>query len=143
VSATEPTRGVRHYGGAEDDRWHERGGGWLIFSGLMIALVAIMNFVEGIAAVSNSKFYVAKAEFVFSGLNTWGWILIVVSAIQIATAIGVLLQWRALRWVGVAVVGVNAFVQLLFMPAYPLWSLALFAVDVLVIYALIAHGARR
>ena len=36
----------------------------------------------------------------------------------------------------------NAIIQLLFIPAYPFWSLALFTLDILVIYGLIAHGKR-
>jgi hypothetical protein len=32
---------------------------------------------------------------------------------------------------------------MLIMPAYPLWGICLFVLDVLVIYGLIAHGARR
>jgi hypothetical protein len=64
------------------------------------------------------------------------------SAIQLGTAAGVWLQWRGARWVGVAIAALNAIAQLMFMPAYPLWALCLFTLDVLVIYGLIAHGAR-
>jgi hypothetical protein len=46
------------------------------------------------------------------------------------------------RWFGVAVAMCNAIAQLLFIPAYPFWSLTLFTVDILVIYGLIAHGKR-
>jgi hypothetical protein len=46
------------------------------------------------------------------------------------------------RWVGVAIAALNAMVQLIAMPAYPVWSLCLIALDVLVIYGLIAHGSR-
>ena len=47
------------------------------------------------------------------------------------------------NWVGVTFAGLNAIAQLLAMPAYPFWSICLFALDVLVIYALVAHGARE
>jgi len=42
----------------------------------------------------------------------------------------------------VALVALNGIAQLLFIPAYPFWSLALFTLDILVIYGLIAHGSR-
>jgi hypothetical protein len=44
--------------------------------------------------------------------------------------------------VGVIFAAVNAIAQLGAMPAYPIWSLALFALDILVIYALMVHGVR-
>jgi hypothetical protein len=46
------------------------------------------------------------------------------------------------RWTGVVIVSLNAIAQLLFMPAYPFWSLSIFALDILVIYGLAAHGGR-
>lgn len=36
----------------------------------------------------------------------------------------------------------NALAQLLMMPAYPFWSLTLFAIDILAVYGLIAYGKR-
>jgi hypothetical protein len=39
--------------------------------------------------------------------------------------------------------GINAIAQLLFLPSYPFLSLALFAIDIVVIHALITNGGRR
>ena len=118
-----------------------RGDGWVLFAGVILAMLATLNFIDGIAAVSNSKFYVANAEFVFSNLNTWGWILIVVAAIQAFVVVGIVLEWRGFRWGGVAIAGLNSIAQLLFMPAYPLWALSLFALSIMVMYALVRYGA--
>ena len=63
------------------------------------------------------------------------------AAIQGLVVAGIALEWRGFRWGGVAIAGLNAIAQLLFMPSYPLWSLALFTLDILVIYGLVAHGA--
>jgi len=46
------------------------------------------------------------------------------------------------RWVGVIVLGLNAIVQLMMIPAYPFWSLSIFTLDILAIYGLIAYGKR-
>jgi hypothetical protein len=58
------------------------------------------------------------------------------------TAFGVWARWIGVRWVGVAIAVLNAMVQMIAMPAYPFWSLCLIALDVLLIYGLIAHGSR-
>jgi hypothetical protein len=41
---------------------------------------------------------------------------------------------------GVVIAGVNAITQLGFLAAYPVWSILIIALDVVVIYALIVHG---
>ena len=121
----------------------DRGLGWVIFAGAMLCLVGTLNIVYGIAAISNSKFYVANTQYVFSDLNTWGWILLIVGVIQFVAAFGIWASTEWGRWLGVAAAGINAIVQMLFIPAYPWLSLALFATDLLVIYGLIAYGGRQ
>ena len=118
------------------------GEGWVAFAGVMLALLATLNVIDGIGAVSNSTFFVNDAKFVASDLNTYGWVFIVMGAVQGLTAIGVLLRTTGVRWVGVTFAALNAIAQMLFFPAYPFWSLSLFALDVLVIYALVVHGGR-
>jgi hypothetical protein len=129
---------------ASTDRYDEAdtGYGWVIFAGTMIALVGTLNFIYGIAAISNSKFYVRDAQYVFSDLNTWGWVLLVFGTIQIAAAFGIWAQVAGARWIGVVTAGLNAIVQMLIIPAYPFLALALFTVDILIIYGLVAHGRR-
>ena len=108
----------------------------------MLLILATVNVIDGIAAVSNSTFFTENAKFVISGLNTWGWILIFTGIGQGLVALGVWAQARGVRWIGVAIASANAIMQLVFMPAYPFWSLCLFTLDILVIYGLIAHGKR-
>jgi hypothetical protein len=144
MSTTDPAQPrstVRQYQTREPTNYDAEGTGWLLFAAVMLSIIAALNFIDGVAAVSNSKFYVRDAEFVVSDLKTWGWILIVIAVIQAVVVAGIVLEWRGFRWGGVAIVGLNSIAQLLFMPAYPLWALSLFALDILVIYALVAYGA--
>ena len=129
----------RQYAYAEEA---SHGDGWVMFAGVMLVMVGTLNVIQGIAAISNSKFFVGNATFIFSDLNTWGWIVLALGAIQGLTGIGVWLRVRGVRWVGVFFATLNAIAQLFFIPAYPFWSLALFTVDILVIYGLVAYGAR-
>jgi hypothetical protein len=121
---------------------YSSGEGWVVFAGLMLAMLAGLNFIQGIAAVSNSTFFVNDAKFIFANLNTWGWILIVAGVVQGLAALGVMFQTKGVRWVGVTIAALNGIAQMLFISAYPFWSLALFTLDVLVIYGLVVHGAR-
>jgi hypothetical protein len=141
--STRDPAGSRPAGRYAPPAGYEQGEGWVLFAGTILAILATLNLIDGIAAVSKSKFFVGHAEFVFANLKTWGWILIIVAIIQGVTAAGVFLRWQGIRWVGVTIAGLNAIVQLLFLPAYPLWALSLFTLDVLVMYGLIAWGGPR
>ena len=135
---------MRQYTGEAPEGYGESTGyGWVLFAGTMLLLLATLNGIDGSAAVSNSKFFTQNATYVVSDLNTYGWVLIFTSVVQGLVGIGIWLQVRGVRWIGVAIAAFNAVIQLMFMPAYPFWSLAVFTLDILVIYGLIAHGARE
>jgi hypothetical protein len=133
---------TKHY--PDEDLYAETapGSGWMLFSVVMLALIATLNVIEGIAAISNSTFFVEDARFVVSGLNTWGWVLLAIGVTQGLAALGIWGRLQFARWLGVALVTLNAIVQVLFLPAYPLWAMTMFALDLLVIYGLVAHGSR-
>jgi hypothetical protein len=120
-----------------------RGAGWLLFAGVMIALASFLNIVGGISAISDANFYVGDASFQFGDLNTWGWILLIVGLMQGAAAFSIWTGGAYGQWLGVISATLNAAVQLFFLPAFPLWSLAIFSLDILVIYGLIVYGNPR
>jgi hypothetical protein len=120
----------------------ERGFGWVVFAGVMIMIVGILNFIYGIAAIDESKFYVGNTKFVITDLKTWGWIITIIGGIQILVGAGIWARSQAARWVGVFIASLNAIAQLLFIAGNPWLSIALFAVDILVIYGLICYGGR-
>lgn len=124
------------------DREEERGYGWLLFATAVLGVAGILDIIDGITALARSKFYVADAHFVFSDLRTWGWITLIVGALTMLAAFGVLNRSQFSRWFGIAVAGLGAISQFMFSQAYPLWSLLVFACDVLVIYALTVYGGR-
>jgi hypothetical protein len=119
-----------------------RGSGWLVFAGTMLLILGTVNVIEGIAAISNSKFFVNEAKFVIGSLNAYGWIILLLGATQLMAALGVLAGSRGAAWAGVAFAGLNAIAQLLWISSYPFLALALFSLDVLVIYGLVVYGGR-
>jgi hypothetical protein len=135
-----PSRGA----GAEAAGYfdEDRGNGWLVFAGSMLLLLGVMNGIEGIAAISKSHFFVGNAEYVFGDLRSWGWTLLIIGVAQALVGTGIFFRNQIARWAGVLAAGLNAIAQLLSIPAYPFWSLSLFAVDILVLYGLIVYGRR-
>lgn len=120
----------------------ERANSWLVFAGVLLLLLGTLNVIDGIAAISKAHFYVGNASYIAGDLNTWGWVVLFLGAGQLLVGLGVFVKNQFARWAGVAVLSLNAIAQLLMMPAYPFWSLAIFAVDILAVYGLIAYGKR-
>ncbi len=118
------------------------GSGWVTFAGVLVAMAGVLNMVYGIAAVAKSSFYVANTRFVFSDLKTWGWIVLLIGAFQLIVAWGIWARQTWARWTGVAIASLNALAQLGFIAAYPWLSVAVFALDVMVIYGLTVHGGK-
>lgn len=124
-------------------RGPDQGAGWLVFAGTMLAIIGILNIVYGIAAIDDANFYVADVNYVISDLNTWGWIILIIGIVQFCAAFSIWAGTEWGRWVGVASASLNAIAQLMFIPSYPFLSLAIFAIDVLIIYGLLAYGGRQ
>ncbi len=118
------------------------GFGWIVFAGVLIMIAGVVNLIYGIAAIAESSFYVADTHFVFSALKFWGWVLTVVGILEMCVAAGIWAQAQWARWTGVLIASLSAVAQLLYLPSYPWLSLAVFTLDVLVIYALVAYGGR-
>jgi hypothetical protein len=119
------------------------GTGLLVFAMVMMALAGTWAVIEGIAAIANSRVYTAESVFIFSDLNTWGWIVTALGALLVLSAFTVLTGSQFARWFGIAAAGVNAIGQLLFIDAYPLWSMGMFAANVIIIYALATYAGPR
>ncbi len=119
------------------------GAGWRLFAALMLGCAAALNIIDGIVALSKSSFFVGDAEYVFSDLRTWGWIVLAFGIVQAFAALALVNRNQPARWFAIAVAAVNAVVQLTWIQAYPLWSLTVFALDILVIYGLAVYGGRH
>lgn len=120
-----------------------RGGGWILFAASLLGLAGAWNTIQGILAIADSRVYVGEHTFVFSDLKTWGWIVLILGVLQLFAAFGVVGGSEAATWFGIGVAGLNAIGQLMWLPAYPFWALTMFAVDILIIYALAVYGGSR
>jgi hypothetical protein len=118
------------------------GRGWLLFAGIMLAVVGVLNVIYGIAAIDNSTFYVRDVEFVFADLKTWGWVLLIVGIIQLIAAFGVWQRTEWGRWLGIVLATGNAVVQFLVLPANPVWAIMVFFVDIIIVFGLLTYGGR-
>ena len=119
------------------------GVGWVTFAAVLLGLAGVWNSIDGILAIAGSRVYTGSSVFVFSNLNTWGWIVLILGIIQLIAAGSLLAGSEFARWFGITAAGLNAIGQLMFVPAYPWWAIAMFALDVVIIYGLAAYAGSR
>jgi hypothetical protein len=110
--------------------------GWWVFAGILLLVAGVLNIIYGIAAIGDSKFFTENATYILSGLHTWGWILLIVGVLELVAAFSLFSGGEFGRWFGIFIASLNAIGSLLAIPAYPFWSLALFALSVIIIYKL-------
>jgi hypothetical protein len=120
-----------------------RGYGMVLFASILLFVISSFNLIYGIAAIANSHVFVANAHYVIGDLRAWGWVTLIIAAVQLLAAGGVLMGNQLARWFAVAVVGLNAIDMMFFIPAYPFWALTIIAVDVIALWGLCAYGSRE
>jgi hypothetical protein len=127
------------------DRGARQGEGYwmIVFAVALLVTVGFFNLIDGIAAIANSHVFIANAHYVVGDLRAWGWVVLILGVLQVIAAVAILAGSQAARWFAVVVIGLNAIGQMLFIPAYPFWSLLIIAVDVVALWGLCAYGSRE
>jgi uncharacterized membrane protein HdeD (DUF308 family) len=115
-------------------------GTWFDFAALILGIVGALNIIDGIAGIRNSRYLVDT--HLFANTHAWGWFFLIWGVIQIFAAFAV---YRGAGWgivLAIATVGLNAIAQLSNARSYPVWSITILALDILVMYGLIVHRNR-
>ncbi|PXY25929.1 hypothetical protein DI005_01170 [Prauserella sp. PE36] len=116
--------------------------GWIIFAGVMLLLVGFFQAIEGLVAIFDDGYYLVGADGLVVNVDydVWGWLHLGFGVVAVLTALGLMTGNKVARIVGVILAGLSAIINLAFIAAYPVWSLVVIAVNVLVIYAIVVHG---
>ena len=138
MTDTPTTRGVDRTRAQAPTAWV----GWLVFAGVMMVLVGTFQAIDGLIALFNDELYVVRPSGLVVNVDytVWGWVHLLLGILLIAAGYAVFSGKVWGRTLGVIAAMLSAVVNFAFIPAYPVWSLLIITVDVLVIYALIAHG---
>jgi hypothetical protein len=119
---------------------NEQRSGWVTFAGVMLLIAGVLNVIYGIAAIGDSKFFINDSKYILSNLNTWGWITLIIGVIQLFAAFSLWSGGLYGRIIGIGAAGLSAIGALLSIPAYPFWSLAIFALDIVIIHQIATRG---
>src|SRR5512139_1908278 len=113
--------------------------GWLTFAGILAIVVGVFNAIDGLVALVKEEYYiVAENRILVFNFTAWGWFFLILGIIQVAVGIGIFAGQTWARVTGVILAILAAIGQLIFLQAFPIWSVLVIALCVLVIYALTA-----
>jgi hypothetical protein len=115
--------------------------GWITFAGVMMIIAGALNALYGLVAVVNDEWVVwGNRANLYLDLSQWGWVHLVAGLVVLISGIGLFSGNFLARTVAVIVASVSLIANFFFIPAYPIWALIVVTIDVLVIWALTAHG---
>src|SRR5947209_19309741 len=106
-----------------------RGIGRATFAAVLLMIGGVLNIIYGIAAIGNSNFFVHDAHYVIGSLKTWGWVALIIGIVELLAAFSLFSGQAFGRYFGIGVAALAALVALIELPAYPFWSLAVFALS--------------
>jgi hypothetical protein len=118
--------------------------GFVVFAGVLMIMVGIFHAIAGLAAIFDDQFYVVGPNYTYDVDTTaWGWIHLLLGLIVAGAGYGVFNGAVWARTVGITLAIISAVANFFFIPYYPIWSIIIIAVDILVIWALSVYGPRQ
>jgi hypothetical protein len=118
-----------------------RGAGRVVFAATLLLIVGTLNIIYGIGSLDDANIFVNDQRFIFTNLNTLGWVLIILGVIQLAGGFSLMAGSTFGRVIGIIGGSLGAIGALLSVGgSYPWWSLGIFALCVWVVHGILVFG---
>jgi hypothetical protein len=113
--------------------------GWTVFAAVMLMIAGIGNVLEGIAQLARGRFFTTLPNYAYNlSVHSWGWIHLIAGIVVFLAGAALLADKTWARVVGVAFASAGLFLNLVYLPFFPVWSIVLIALDAFVIWALLS-----
>ncbi len=113
--------------------------GWVAFVATQLALAGVLELIWGIAAVSNANYF-GTDHPLWAGLETWGWIAIVLGVVKLTGTALVVARRTGGAVIALLLAVIGLSLHFFTIAAFPLWSLVMLAINGLVMWAVVVHG---
>jgi hypothetical protein len=118
-----------------------RGAGRAGFAATLLLIAGMLNIIYGIGALDSANIFTDDKRYIFTDLNTMGWVLILLGLIQLAGGFSLLAGNTFGRLLGIVGGSLGAIGALLSIGgAYPWWSLGLFFLCVYIVHGIFIYG---
>lgn len=113
--------------------------GWTVFAAVMLMISGIGNILEGIAQLVRGSYFVTLPNYAYTlSVHSWGWIHLIGGIVVFLAGAALLADKTWARAVGVAFASLSLFMNLVYLPFFPVWSVIVIAIDAFVIWALLS-----
>ena len=117
--------------------------GLALFAAVLMIIAGLWAIILGISAILNDKVFVTTQGYVYEfDITVWGWLHLIIGILVGGAGIGIIQGATWGRAVGIAVASLSLLANFLFIPHYPIWSIAIIVLDVLIIWALVTYPSR-
>jgi hypothetical protein len=118
-----------------------RGVGRALLAATLLLIAGTLNIIYGIGALDDANIFVNDKRYIFTNLNTMGWVLIVLGVIQLAGGFSLFAGNTFGRVIGIIGGSLGAIGALLSIGgAYPWWSLGIFFLCVYIVHGIFIYG---
>ena len=118
-----------------------RGTGRATFAAILLLIAGTLNIIYGIGALDSANIFVNDTRYIFTDLNTMGWVLIVLGLIQLTGGFSLIAGNTYGRVIGIIGGTLGAIGALLSIGGQnPWWSLAVFFLCVWIVYGIMVLG---
>jgi hypothetical protein len=118
-----------------------RGTGRVVFAAVLLLIAGTLNIIYGIGALDDANIFVNDKRYIFTNLNTLGWVLIILGVIQLTGGFSLISGNTYGRVIGIIGGSLGAIGALLSVGgAYPWWSLGIFFLCVYVVWGILVFG---
>jgi hypothetical protein len=118
-----------------------RGTGRVVFAATLLLIAGTLNIIYGIGALDDARIFVNDTRYIFTNLNTLGWVLILLGVLQLTGGFSLMSGNTYGRIIGLVAAGLGAIGALLSIGGgYPWWNLGIFILCVYVIHGILVFG---
>jgi hypothetical protein len=104
--------------------------------------VGFFQAIQGLVAIFKDSYYLVRPSGLVVNVDytVWGWVHLVIGLLAFFAGYGVFSAKTWARAVGIVLAGLSAVANFAFLASFPIWSTIVIVVDIVIIYALAAHG---
>jgi hypothetical protein len=115
--------------------------GWAVFAGTVLVILGSINIIYGLAAIFRDEVLTTSGtgRVIVWDLTAWGWILLLFGIFQLLAGGGLFSAAGWARWTAIILAGLNAIANVGFITVFPIWTLLIVGLDIIVIYQLSAR----
>ncbi|MGQ4617049.1 DUF7144 family membrane protein [Nocardia sp. R7R-8] len=110
--------------------------GTSIAAAIILTTLGFLQLFQGISAVAQDELFIQGQQYTFEfDFTAWGWIHIALGVVMVIVGIALMTGATWARVSAIVIAALSIIANFLWLPYYPVWSIVIIALDVVVIWA--------